>query len=393
MSTNKNRFDSFGSDHEMKNNGLGVSFNMPAALKGERKHALPPHRRRRAFIVDKYPACPEDWMRSEGRIKSYFVPVIEGRGMWLDFNSNASHPFHVAAVVSVQGINVITGMPCEDPHLEQYLDECPKHKNKFGPDRFCKKCNMKWPKQNYLSSAATPHGMFWLDGFRTVDGVVRQYLLTAEKMRGVASNLIGDKRVFAVGISFFLSKDKKPVELQPKTIRNSSPGPYHVLDWQPGQSGYYIGDNTDLENPYSGTITSSTSGEPISISSTMPKKTNMPSAKKGPTYIVSKKTNEYGFLRCSNVNSLYSQESNAGDPIRNPIQAVETKKIEIGAGAKIDQQVYDDPNPLDFWRNDYESMIIINYCLEEDADKIIEAGVIDIDGDAEGFLKDVPVGN
>ena len=161
------------------------------------------------YLVDKYPACPSDWMRSEGIIKSYFVPVVEGHGMWIDFNENDNNNHHVAIVISIQGINPITGLPCQDAQLEQYIEECPKHKIKFGPDRFCKKCDFKWPKQNYICTTGTPHGNFWLDGFKAANGIVRQYILTAEKMRGVASNIIGKDRVYAIGISFFLSKEKK----------------------------------------------------------------------------------------------------------------------------------------------------------------------------------------
>ena len=41
-----------------------------------------------------------------------------------------------------------------------------------------------------------------------------QHILTAEKIRGVASNIIGKDRVYAIGLSFFTSKDKKPEPVQ-----------------------------------------------------------------------------------------------------------------------------------------------------------------------------------
>jgi hypothetical protein len=40
----------------------------------------------RASRVDCYPACPADWPRSTRSTSSWFVPIMEGRGMWLDFN-------------------------------------------------------------------------------------------------------------------------------------------------------------------------------------------------------------------------------------------------------------------------------------------------------------------
>ena len=72
---------------------------------------------------------------------------------------------------------------------------------------------------------------------------------------------------------------------------------------------------------------------------------------------------------------------------------VQTKSLEVAAGANIKQLVYDDPEQLDFWRETPEATICINYCLEEDATKIIEAGEVSLEGNPEGFLQSVPVGN
>jgi len=171
---NSIRFSGATRDYLMRNNGFSVGFNMPPALSGEEIKTLPPYNKRMHFLVDKYPACPKDWLRSEGIVKSFFVPVVEGSGMWFDFNDNESHTHHVAIVISVQGVNPITGMPCNDAQLEQYIEECPKHKIKFGPDRYCSKCDYKWPKQNYITTTGTPRGHFWLDGFRTAEGIIRQ---------------------------------------------------------------------------------------------------------------------------------------------------------------------------------------------------------------------------
>lgn len=67
-----------------------------------------------------------------------------------------------------------------------------------------------WPEQNYLATTATRHGLLWLDGFRAKDGQVRQYVFTQDTTRGVAAQIIGDERVYALGIAFFLSKNPKP---------------------------------------------------------------------------------------------------------------------------------------------------------------------------------------
>ena len=174
------------SDYLMDSNGFFCGINMPEALESkekdnsEYKHRLPPYARRKAFLVDEYLACHSNWLRSSGRITSYFVPIQEGKGLWLDFNKNQERNYHVAIVISVQGVNPITGMPCKDAQLEQYIDTCPKHNVKFGPNRYCEKCGYKWPKQNYISTTGNNVNELWLDGFRTAEGIVRQYILTKE---------------------------------------------------------------------------------------------------------------------------------------------------------------------------------------------------------------------
>ena len=69
------------------------------------------------------------------------------------------------------------------------------------------------------------------------------------------------------------------------------------------------------------------------------------------------------------------------------------KKLEVGAGAKVKQQIHDDPNELDFWRETPEAVLVINYCVEALAKQILEEGEVDVAGSSEGFLKTVPVGN
>ena len=386
-------FDGSCYDYLMRNNGCSVGFNMPAALEGEETFGLPPYAKRMPYLVDEYPACPKGWLRSEGKVKSYFVPVIEGNGMWLDFNENDNKSHHIAIVISIQGINPITGLPCKDAQLEQYIEECPKHKIKFGPDRYCKKCDYKWPKQNYICTTGTPNGYLWLDGFRAANGIVRQYILTAEKMRGVASNIIGKDRVYAIGISFFLSKEKKPI--QPNNILRGGDilfcSPVHTpIEWNyyttctsDGTEGYY-----DPSNNTSGTFeftkgwddTLSIKGEGEIISCSSASMSNIPK----------KSFDKRGAMKVAKDMVQPIRHSGTTKKINKHIQ---TKKIEVGAGAEISQLVYDDPEKLDYWHDDPESIICINYCTEADTKKIVEGGKINISGHPEGFLKDIPVGN
>jgi hypothetical protein len=205
----------YGGQTHMQVNGLGVTLHMPRALKSsfgasseEVAQALPPYNPRAAFLVDTYPSAPADWLRSSPGTASYMVPVAADHGMWLDLNACASHSHHVAAVISTQGINAITGLKSEI-RLEQYGSQCPKHHTRFPGNRHCRQCGYDWPAQNYLTTTTTPNGFLWLDGFRTEDGTTRQWVLTEDVRRSVAAAVIGDDRVHAIGVAFFLSKEPK----------------------------------------------------------------------------------------------------------------------------------------------------------------------------------------
>lgn len=80
----------------------------------------------------------------------------------------------------------------------------------------------------------------------------------------------------------------------------------------------------------------------------------------------------------------------AGERSRSSVAQVTVKKLEVGQGAKIIQRLFDDPNGIEFWRNEPEAIVYINYCLEEDAVKIIEAGEVDFIGKEDGFLDGIP---
>jgi len=380
-------------------NGCSVSFNMPQALHDSTLvQGLPPYHRRQAYLVDEYPACPTEWLRSSGRIKSYFVPIVEGRGMWLDFNSCLRGvPQHVAIVVSVQGINAITGLPCKDAQLEQYRDQCPTHKKDFGPDRFCADCGHKWPKQNYLASTCTPPGGLWLDGFRAEDGTVRQYVLTEQKTRGVANALIGGDRVHALGLSFFLSKEVRP--RAPAVRRTFGSTSHSLMDCTHDNELHSYCD--DFSNsPPGATYGSSVNFMSLTCSSAEPAadmtmKMSNPTATKGSV----KMGKPLGKIMARHLCAPSDDDDGslnwmAADRDRSPTpEPVVTKKLEIAAGARLDQRVYDDPHGLDYWQSEPEGLIVINYCQEAEAERILAAGKVDLSGSREGFLKNVPVGN
>ena len=374
-------------EYWMKSNGMFVGLNTPDALSSEEfNHGLPPYAKRKSYLVDKYPACPKKWMQSEGRKASYFVPVEEGKGMWLDFNKNFDNDYHVAVAISIQGVNPLTGLACEDTYLEQYIDNCPKCDIPFKPDRYCEKCNMKYPKQNYLSTTGTPRGMLWLDGFRSIEGIVCQYILTAEKMRGVASGLIGKDRVFAIGVSFFLSKEKKNFNLE--HIGPMFYSTVHTpISWITAFEEHDDDDDDDddyEEESYSSSY-SSTDYSYSSADDNSGQVRNLVSCDSFGAKLGGKRTKSSNAVQLS---SLGTQSQNAYFT-----QEVKTKKIEVGAGANIDQLVYDDPEHIGYWREEPEAVICINYALEKEVEQILAQGEKNLEGHSQGFLQNVLVGN
>ena len=403
---------------------MRMGFNMPNALTDkDGGHGLPPFRVRKPYLVDEWPGCPQEWPRSEGSQTSYFVPVIKGKGMWLDFNECSRAIHDVAIVISIQGVNAITGMPVEDVILEQYKEECPRHKAKFGPHRYCKQCGFRWPKQNYLSTTATPDGYLWLDGFRSGDGTVRQYILTEERLRGVAAAIVGERRVHAIGISFFLSKAQKPIQ------NHGMDGRYRLLDYagptfnQPmffspvaTPANWSSGTGTKLECKGNGTKSLERSkGGGLCSSASISTSDSMSTQSYSLGYFSGGDVDSYSRFPKDDSSSVQrlcargavpdviteTQMNHTGTD-EEPEQITEKQidqgqpvavKLEVGAGAVINQKVFDDPNDLDFWREKPEAVAVINYSDEIQVRGILARGKADVTGSKEGFLDKVPKGN
>ncbi len=372
---------------KMEIDNLTCELNMPTALKTtksddgtEMSHGLPPYERVDAYSVDEYLSCPDTWIHGSSKASSYFVPVEAGKGMWLDFNSCRHHKHHVAVVISIQGVNPVTGQKQNKMRLEQYKNKCPIHDVEFQQDRFCPDCKFKWPAQNYLSTTGTPGNLFWLDGFRSADGKVHQYIFTEEEIKGIAHQIIGEDKVYAIGIAFFLSKELKP-EL-PQSPRLSS-GPFDSLPWN------YKPDGLDMFNPllcighdnyspktYTGSNCISNSGKKTvrgsnpkqimaSLSSSSCTKGMTSALDRGESFLVSNETE-----------------------IRREI---EVQNLEIGAGASIKQQIYADPEDISFWQDEPASFIYVNYVDKKSVEKILAGGKRE---EKEiGFLEGLNVGN
>lgn len=205
----------------MIHNGLSCRLHMPKATRsqyGERgaevTQGLAPSAPINVFSVDAFLNCPDDWKRSDPgkNIASYFVPVTPGHMVWFDLNENGTNSHDVAAIISAQRVNGISGRPImEEDGLTQYHHTCPIHHERFANrEKLCVKCGFEWPHQNYIATTSVMRRQFWRDGFRGGDGKTREFVFTEDMARGVAANIIGEERTNAFGIALHLSQNPKP---------------------------------------------------------------------------------------------------------------------------------------------------------------------------------------
>jgi hypothetical protein len=343
----------------MKVKDFSIILNTPEAYKAPdgdlTSHYLPPYAPRPAYAIDEYPHAPAGWVRGGAEDGAFFVPVQAERGMWLDFNANQHLKHHVAILLSIQGINPLTGLKTQGSGLEQYLKCCPKHGAQFQSGRHCPECGYKWPKQNYLATTGTPQGLLWLDGFRAEDGQIRQYVFTKDQLRGVAAQIIGEDRVFAIAASFYLSKTEKPTPLVTPRIRSN---------WK---SPILMGNAIPLQDDASYNVTHLDK--------------HVYACSLGDTQLSAKKR------MATAENILRSRVEDLPDLCSE----IEPENLEIAAGARIDQHIYDDPEDLRFWREKPETTIYICYCTEAVGERILKAGKRKEKTD--GFLAELKTGH
>lgn len=392
-------------------NGLRAEINTPTALRGKELHSLPPHQQIPAHVVDEYPACPDIWEHGSDKASSYFVSLKAGQGMWFDFTQNQFRTHHVAVVISVQGINPVTGKPITELCLIQHQKQCPVHNIDFQQDRYCPQCKYKWPAQNYI--ATTTCQPLWLDGFRNEDGEVRQYIISEEQARGIAKQIEDKdpkfKRVWAIGFAFYLSKDPKPIPpASPlRSAMSLFDGYSKGSSMCPGAASMEH-DSLDMKDDGLDYEMTSSSG-PKWLTTTSPNhppgipkivSVDYPSQSAGAPKNLS--TYSCSAIQSTSVSvpEAVRQRKSVLKRVRTsgvmstqaPVEkVVETKKLEVGAGARIRQEVGVDPNPINFWQETPVGMIYVNFTSEETLQQILGAGKRE--DKAEGPLDGMKVGN
>jgi len=117
----------------MSLNDLNVGVHTPDALEsvfeGKREvvHGLPPFHPAEVHLAMNYSDVPTTWMPDGEKSISGFIVIDREQGLWLDFRGNDGDPYDVAINTSFQGVSTVTGLPTSDYYLQQYRHKCPLH--------------------------------------------------------------------------------------------------------------------------------------------------------------------------------------------------------------------------------------------------------------------------
>lgn len=340
--------------HVMEHAGFKASLMRAKRIKGEGIHNLPSGIQIPVFPLASLPGAPKEWVREAG---SYVCPVDTEWGLWFDFTMNDD--INTAIMVSVKGINPITGQKIEGFGLEQYADKCPVHNEPFTHERHCEKCGYKWVPQSYLSHP----NILWLDGFKQPDGSVRQFFFTDEDKRDVASLVIGkENTVPAFGFVFYRPKNPRT---PPKSIlRGVSEMSVYPKNSAFIANSYYF-NNSGSHTYYAATHTTCCS--------------------KG---IIKAQCVSNDEISDTKLGSIELSERGIQEP-------KQSKDVSVGAGAQIRQDIETCSLGVNGWQEQYSGIIRLYFCFEEQFNDILSKGGIKdfiSNPDKKGYLKNIPVG-
>jgi hypothetical protein len=345
---------------EMKYKGFRAQIMRAQRLIGSGVHGLPPGSPIDVFPVDSFERPLDHWMKGPG---NYVVPVNADWGLW--FNWTQNDHMNTAVLLSIKGMNPITGQRSNGFALERYEEKCSIHGEKFQDGLFCEKCNYRWPEQNYV---AFPNTLWW-DGFRSADGKVRQFFFTEDLAKSIPELVIGkEDTIPAFGFAFFQPKVRRETKFQ---MRGSGIG---------GQS-LSCGSFDDVKAYYAGgIITPSSSNHYLGQSV---------------DYSVSENSTNYS-LTCSNACSVSSSadstvKSNSVLKLKKSVRSIQAE-VGVGAGAEISQELSLDPLKLSDWEDEPASVMRLYFVFIEQFEEIKNRGLRDLTGEKEGYLANLPVG-
>ena len=346
----------------MNYKGFKAQIMKAPRLIGEGEHNLPSGSAIDIFPVDAFENPLTNWLSGPG---NYVVPVDSDWGLW--FNWTYNDESNTAVLLSIKGMNPITGQRSNGFTLERYEEKCPVHNENFKDGLFCEKCNFKWPKQNYVSY---PNKLWW-DGFRTADGKVRQFFFTEDLSKSIPELVIGkEDTIPAFGFAFFKPKIRR--ETQAKMFKGSIISPNMI---QFGPNTIYM-NSIDYHD--------CTGNAPLTCCETKTSSNVFNNALK-------KRSISKDFLH------LFQPEFES-DTCNLPLDSVDfklqkkTTEVGVGAGAIIKQDLDVDPLKITDWEEQPSSVMRLYFIFEDQFEEIQSKGMKDLIGEAEGYLSNLPVG-
>ncbi|MDO8640885.1 MAG: hypothetical protein Q7R33_05025 [Nitrosarchaeum sp.] len=372
------------------------------------------------------PTLPVDYLQNRpdfwvGGVGSYVVPVEDDWAIWFNWTMNGGQD--LAVLTSVKGMNPLTGQRVNGLSLEQYVKKCPIHDESFSHGKFCKKCNFKWPEQNYITNI----NPMYLDGFHTTDGHVRQFYFTEDMMKSVPELVIGkEDTVPAFGFCFYAMKNAEKREFEMgKKYHDKNPEGGWGYKYVGGGGGGLIFGGFVAPGVYTNCVSSGQTGCQGVSGFQGPTGSTGYSGSTG--HIRSKSSRKMGkFSSNSTIGSqsllsMSSQNSSqcfynntqldmtasfdapiataaAATPVQEDLShlkksyAQKNAEVGVGAGARIKQHIRPDANDVNSWSEKPSGVIRLYFVFREQFESLVSQGLTDLAGSREGYLQDLPVG-
>lgn len=391
-------------------NGCYASIMRTEKKKEESDGGLPSGIPIPVLPVDYLKDRPKEWVGGEG---SYVVPVDSDWGLW--FNWTMNNPMNTSVLVSVKGMNPLTGQRMNGYTLEETKEECPVHKTPFKKGKLCTECGFKWPAQNFVS-APNP---LWIDGFRQADGTVRQFFFTEDMACSIPELVIGkEDTVPAFGFCFYRRKKYEIAYEGGKRSKNEFPEIYTN-----GTSSCYLSpscDSFEYERRTLGVLGSSTSfvggltgpmgvKGPMGVRGKYSKgltKSYLSAGEGSSDAVYSASCYTAGAAAASSEPELraFYADSDTGHTInladslggaledRSEVKIYRSAEVGIGAGAKINQDFKKSMVSLEDWKDKPEGTLRLYFVFQEQFEAMAESGFNDLSGAKEGYLANLPVG-
>jgi len=381
----------------MSLNGCHAAIMRTEKIKGESVQGLPPGKPIPVMPVDCLKERPAFWIGGQG---AYVCPVQEDWALWFNWDMNRRDT--MAVLASVKGMNPITGQRMAGFGLEQYQSKCPVHDEPFKDGLFCEKCGFRWPQDNFYAS---PNPLY-CDGFRTPDGSVRQFYFTAEMVKSIPELVIGkEDTVPAFGFCFFKPESERPyyaatgatlVDIWPEdmlpamTLSNHSGGLIpDILPLGGGGTSSIMYCASVSSSSYTASwggrrdelkISASSDDEPI-------RAMGLGDAVRERSY------RSAGLISHISDGDMDSGEEKTTGGIIVPMRKMsKSAEVGIGAGAKIKQTMKKSARSLSEWKTKPEAVMRVYFVFVEEFERMVAAGLNDLQGSREGYLEDLPVG-